>query len=113
MYFKNVTEWVRNDWTFQEITVNGCNCLQMAISCCKVLYMAKNGLVKAKNGLEMDGKGLKWLDINGNGFNILEIPGHVFYDAAALASELPGRCDFGIPFQNWHAPLCRHQLGAT
>ena len=27
--------------------------------------------------------------------------------------EFTGRCDFGIPFQNWHALLCRHQLGAT
>ena len=49
----------------------------------------------------MDVNGWKRLDINGSGFNILEIPEHVqVYDAAALALEMPGRCDFGILFQN-------------
>ena len=62
----------------------------------------------------MIGNGFKWLDINGNIFNILEIPEHVkMDDAAALASEIPGKCDFGIPLQNWHTLLSKHQLGAT
>ena len=47
MYFQNVTECLRNDWKFQ---TNICEWLQL-----------------------MDGNGLKWLDINGNGFNILEM----------------------------------------
>ena len=65
--------------------------------------------------MERNGNGLKWLDINGNDCKILEITGHVkIYDAAALASlEMSWRCDFRIPFQNGHALLSRHQLGAT
>ena len=32
MYFQNVTEYLRNDWKFKEIAVNGCTCLEMAIN---------------------------------------------------------------------------------
>ena len=51
MYFQNVNDCLRNDWTFQEIAVNGCNCLEIAI---KYLQSARKWLVKAKNSLEMD-----------------------------------------------------------
>ena len=91
MYFLNVTECLRNDWNFQEIVVNGCKCLEMGIKQLQSSLHGQKRLVKAKNGLENDRNGLKWFDIKGNGFNILEIPGHVeIYDAVALASEIPG-----------------------
>ena len=33
--------------------------------------------------------------------------------AAVMGWEIPLRCNLGIPLQNWHALLGRHQLGAT
>ena len=67
--------------------------------------------------LEVTGKGkngLKWLEMVEYQWKWLLHSGNVkIYDAPALASEMPGKCDFGIPFQNWRALLSRHQLEAT
>ena len=61
------------------------------------------------NGHKIDAKFFTCLEVAGKG----KAEKGLERDAADLASEMPWRCDFGILFQNRHALLSRHQLGAT
>ena len=73
MYFKIVTECLRNYWKLQEIALNGCNCLEMArkiaakcFICLELAGKGLKGLGKGWKSREMVGHQWKWLYHSGN-----------------------------------------------